>query len=108
MLILLRPIFYITLALYIFGCSLAPPGVKVTMNKLVRSDVAYYIVEDEMEGVLTVLNRDGEAVVKAKYFDQPVLIKIFATDDQGIVVQQFDPDTWELLSSTNKSSFRRR
>jgi len=73
------------------------------MNRLVRSDVAYYIVEDEMEGVLTVLNRDGEAVVKAEYFDRPVLIKIFATDDQGIVVQEFDPDTWELLSSTNRS-----
>jgi len=78
------------------------------MNKLVRSDVAYYIVEDEMEGVLTVLNRDGEAVVKAKSFDRPVLIKIFATDDQGIVVQEFDPDTWELLSSTNKSILRIR
>ena len=96
MLISLRPIFYITLAMYIFGCSLAPPGHKVTMNKLVRSDVAYYIVEDEMEGVLTVLNRDGEAVVKANYFDTPVLIKIFATDNEGIVVQQFNPDTLEF------------
>ncbi len=78
------------------------------MHKLIRSDVAYYIIEDEMEGVLTVLNRDGEAVVKASYFDEPVLIKIFAVDiankytrrhrGGGIVVQQFDPDTWEFDS----------
>lgn len=99
MLISLRSIFYITLFLFIFGCSLAPPGVKVTMHNLVRSDVAYYIVEDnEMEGVLTILNRDGEAVVKAELGNHPVLIKIFATDNVGIVVQQFDPDTWEFES----------
>lgn len=97
MLILLRRIFYIVLALYVFGCSLAPPGELVTMNKLLRSDVTYFIIEDEMEGVLTVLNRDGEVVVKASYFDdRPVIIKIFATDNEGIVVQQFDPDTWEF------------
>ncbi|MBE9536021.1 MAG: hypothetical protein IMF07_02475 [Proteobacteria bacterium] len=64
------------------------------MNKLIRSEIVYYIIEDEMEGMLAVLNRDGEVVVKAQYFEKPVILKVFATDNEGIVVQKFDPDTW--------------
>lgn len=70
------------------SCSL-PPERKITINELKRSDLAYYTIKDDINSVLDALNKTGEAVVTADYYDKEVLIKIYATSNEGILVEQF-------------------
>lgn len=74
------------------GCSL-PPHRKYTWEELERkTPLAFYIVEGDQGGLLKVLNERGEVVTKANYLDEPVYIKIFSTDTEGIVIKRFDFD----------------
>jgi len=75
--------------LFLSSCSLTPEK-QISMSELKRTkNIAYYIVEDDMDGVLKVLNRDGEVVVKSEFFSEPVYLQIFSTSD-GIVIRHFD------------------
>ncbi len=57
--------------------------------------IIYYIIEEDPEGVLQVLNRRGEVVVKAGYYDNPVYLKIFATSE-GLEVRHFNREDYDL------------
>ncbi len=70
------------------ACSL-PPERRITLDQLKRSDLAYYVIKDDMESVLEELNKTGEVVTSAEYFGREVLIKIYATSDKGLLVEQF-------------------
>lgn len=71
------------------SCSLTPEK-EITMKELRRTkNIAYYIIEDDMDGVLKVLNRDGEVIVKSEYFNEPVYLQIFATSE-GIEIRHYD------------------
>ena len=73
------------------ACSL-PPERKITLDQLRRSDLAYYVIKDDLSSVLDELNKTGTVIVTAEYFDSEVLIKIYATSDKGLVVEQFQQE----------------
>jgi len=79
----------ITLTLSLSACSIAHSK-NISKTDLLRSKaVAIYVIEDDIDGVLKVLNNKGEVVVNSVRFDTPVYLQIFATP-AGIKVQQFD------------------
>ncbi|MDH3974057.1 MAG: hypothetical protein OEV42_07245 [Deltaproteobacteria bacterium] len=70
------------------SCSLTPER-EVSLAELRSTrNIAYYIIEDDMDGVLKVLNRDGEVTLKSEFFKEPVYLKIFATSD-GIQIRHY-------------------
>lgn len=74
---------------FLSSCSIAP-GVTISQQELLRSkEVSLYIIEDDIDGVLKVLNSNGEVVVNSTYFDNPVYLQIFATP-VGIEIRAFD------------------
>ena len=78
------------------SCSIAPDK-NISKNDLLRSrGVSLYIIEDDMDGVLKVLNDKGEVVVNSTRFDNPVYLQIFATPD-GIKVRQFDKNDYDFI-----------
>lgn len=78
-----------------FACSL-PPEKKYTLQEFKRSKgFAYYIIEDDPEGVLRVLNSRGDVVVKAEFFESPVYLQIFSTSE-GILVRHYDRDEYDF------------
>ncbi|MDT8318818.1 MAG: hypothetical protein RQ824_12650 [bacterium] len=75
------------------SCSIAPDK-EITQKEFLRSrGVAYYVIEDDIDGVLKVLNNKGEVVVNSTRFDKPVYLQIFATPD-GIEVRQFNKEDY--------------
>ena len=74
--------------LIVSACSL-PPERKITLNQLKRSDLAYYVIKDDLSSVLDELNKTGTVIVNAEYFEKEVLIKIYATSNKGLIVEQF-------------------
>ena len=87
--------FVLLLILLCSSCALAPEK-KVSMYELTKTKpIIYYIMEDDPEGVLKILNNRGEVVVKAGYFDKPVYLKIFATSD-GLEVMHFNRDEYDF------------
>ena len=77
--------------LIVSACSL-PPERKITLEQLRRSDLAYYVIKDELSSVLDELNKTGAVIVTAEYFGNEVLIKIYATSNEGLVVEQFQQE----------------
>ena len=74
--------------LLISACSL-PPERKITLDQLRRSDLAYYIIKEDLNSVLDELNSKGEVVITAEQSGKEVFIKIYATSNKGLVVEQF-------------------
>ena len=78
------------------SCSIAPDK-EITQKELLRSKgVAYYVIEDDISGVLKVLNKKGEVVVNSTRFDNPVYLQIFTTP-KGIEVRQFNKDEYDFI-----------
>jgi hypothetical protein len=70
---------------FVSGCSL-PPERPVTKEELFKSGIYnYYTIKESPERVLAELNRVGEVVLEAQYKNQPVYIKIMATN-RGVQV----------------------
>lgn len=87
----------IIIASFLSSCSIAP-NKEITQQELLRSrGVAYYIIEDDMDGVLKILNNKGEVVVNSTRFDNPVYLQIFATPDGDIEVRQFDKEEYDFI-----------
>ncbi len=82
----------ILLSLLITGACSLPPERKITLDQLKRSDLAYYVIKDDLSSVLDELNKTGAVIVTAEYFEKEVLIKIYATSDKGLVVEQFQQE----------------
>lgn len=60
------------------------------MSELKKTkNIAFYVIEDDIDGVLKVLNRDGEVIVKSSIFNEPVYLQIFATSG-GIEIRHFE------------------
>ena len=86
----------IILVPFLFSCSIAPKK-EITQKELTRSrGAAYYVIEDDIDGVLKVLNAKGEVVVNSTYLDNPVYLQIFATPG-GIEVRQFDKEEYDFI-----------
>ena len=86
----------IILASFLSSCSIAPNR-KISQKELLRSrETALYIIEDNIDGVLKVLNNRGEVVVNSTRLDNPVYLQIFATPD-GIKVRQFDKEEYDFI-----------
>ena len=78
------------------SCSIAPTK-EISQQELLRSrETALYIIEDDIDGVLKVLNAKGEVVVNSTRLDNPVYLQIFATPD-GIEVRQFDKEEYDFI-----------
>ena len=78
------------------SCSIAPTK-EISQQDLLRSrETALYIIEDDIDGVLKVLNNKGEVVVNSTRFDTPVYLQIFATP-KGIEVRQFDKTEYDFI-----------
>lgn len=78
------------------SCSIAPTK-EISQKDLLRSrETALYIIEDDIDGVLKVLNNKGEVVVNSTRLDNPVYLQIFATPD-GIEVRQFDKEEYDFI-----------
>ena len=78
------------------SCSIAPSK-EISQQDLLRSrETALYIIEDDIDGVLKVLNAKGEVVVNSTRLDNPVYLQIFATPD-GIEVRQFDKEEYDFI-----------
>ena len=86
----------IILLSFLSACSIAP-NKEISQRELLRSrGAAYYVIEDDIDGVLKVLNSRGEVVVNSTYFDKPVYLQIFATPN-GIKVRQFNKEDYDFL-----------
>ena len=82
-------------ALALSSCSIAPDK-NISKNDLLRSrGASLYIIEDDIDGVLKILNDKGEVVVNSTRFDDPVYLQIFATPE-GIEVRQFDKNEYNF------------
>ena len=81
----------IFISLFIVSACSLPPERKITLDQLRKSELAYYIIKDDLNMVLDELNKKGEVVVTAEATgsDKEVLIKIYATSDKGLLVEQF-------------------
>ena len=65
--------------LMLAGCSLAPDE-PVTRASLDRSTIySRFVIEESPEILMFVLNKKGEAVVRATYRNVPIYLKVFAT-----------------------------
>ncbi len=92
---LLKFIVFAVLVLSLTSCSM-PPRHKMTVKQFTRHRaIAYYIIEDDPEGVVKVLNSKGDVVVKAGYFNRPVYLKIYYTS-KGIIVRHYDIDEYDF------------
>jgi hypothetical protein len=79
----------VLLTTLLLGCSL-PPDKPVTRKELGQSGIyRTYKIEESPEEVLNALNMEGEVVLRGKYRDRPVYIKVLATSD-GLEVTSFD------------------
>ncbi len=79
----------------IAACSM-PPKRTISQEELRHArNIAFYIIEDDPEGILKVLNSEGEVVVRADYFETPVYLQIFATPE-GISLRHFDRDEYDF------------
>ena len=88
-------LFLLNLFVFASACSL-PPERPVSYDQFKKSKgIAYYIIEDDPEGVLKVLNARGEVVVKSDYFDEPVYLQIFATPE-GLEIRHFYRDEYDF------------
>ena len=86
----------IILTSFLSSCSIAPSK-EIFQKDLLRSrETALYIIEDDIDGVLKVLNDKGEVVVNSTHLDTPVYLQIFATPD-GIEVRQFDKEEYDFI-----------
>ncbi len=94
----MKPLRYaltVSLFLALSACSLSPKY-EISFSDLQRSKgFTYYIIEEDPDGVIKVLNSRGEAVVRAEYFDSPVYLQIFATS-QGLAIRHFDRDEYDF------------
>ena len=79
----------ILLSLLITGACSLPPERKITLDQLKRSELAYYKVKEDLNSVLDELNKTGEVVISAEYSGREILIKIYATTDKGLIIEQF-------------------
>lgn len=62
-----------------------PPDVPVTKEALDNTKLySTFVIEESPEALIYVLNKNGEAVVRANYRGLPVYLKIYATS-RGIV-----------------------
>jgi len=78
------------------SCSIAP-NKEITQQEFLRSrGAAYYVIEDDIDGVLKVLNDKGEVVVNSTRLDNPVYLQIFATPD-GIEVKEFSKEEYDFI-----------
>jgi hypothetical protein len=78
------------------SCSIAPNR-EISQKDLLRSrKTALYVIEDDIDGVLKVLNNKGEVVVNSTRLDNPVYLQIFATPG-GIEVRQFDKSEYDFI-----------
>jgi hypothetical protein len=74
------------IALVSSACSLAPEK-AFTKDELYKTGIyTYFAVNDSPESVLSAINKDGEAILDAKYRNRPVWIKLLGKLD-GISVQ---------------------
>ncbi|MCX7991019.1 MAG: hypothetical protein N2999_03140 [Proteobacteria bacterium] len=72
------------LLLLFLSCSIAP-DVPVTKEALDETKIyERFVIEENPETIIYVLNKKGEMVVRAMYRNTPVYIKIFATS-RGIL-----------------------
>lgn len=79
----------IILASFLTSCSIAPSK-KISKKELLRSrGASIYLIEDDIDVALKVLNDKGEVVVNSTRYNSPVYLQIFATPT-GIQVRQFD------------------
>lgn len=68
------------------SCSLAPEK-AFTKDELYKTGIyTYFTVNDSPESVLSAINKEGEAILDAKYRNRPVWIKLLGKLD-GISVQ---------------------
>lgn len=75
------------LVLSIFAACSLPPEKPFTKEQLYKTGIyTYYTIEDSPESVLSAINKDGEAVLNAKYRNRDVWIKLLGKLD-GITVQ---------------------
>lgn len=78
------------------SCSVSPDKI-ISKDDLLRSKgTAYYVIEDDIDGVLKILNDKGEVVVNSTRRDNPVYLQIFATPE-GIEVRQFDKSDYDFI-----------
>lgn len=67
-----------------FSCSL-PPDVPVTREALDNTNLyKRFVIEESPDVLVYVLNKNGEAIVRATYKNTPIYIKVFATS-KGIL-----------------------
>mgnify|MGYP001034158350 CR=1 FL=1 len=81
---LLKNISLIGFIIILLSCSL-PPDVPVTKEALDNTRLySNFVIEESPEALIHVLNKNGEAVVRATYRNIPVYLKIYATS-RGII-----------------------
>ncbi len=86
----------VSFALSISACSLFS-GKIITVDDLRNTkSIRYYSIDDDFKYIVKKLNSDGEAVVRAEYFESQVYLQIFATD-KGIVLRHYDLDEYLFL-----------
>ncbi|MSN25773.1 MAG: hypothetical protein GJV46_07860 [Geobacter sp.] len=68
------------------ACSL-PPDKPFTKEDLYKTGIyTYFTVNDSPESVLSAINKEGEAILDAKYRNRPVWIKLLGKVD-GLSIQ---------------------
>ncbi len=86
---MMQALLTVLLVSVLLACSL-PPDKPVTRKELGQSGIyRTYKIEESPEEVLNALNMEGEVVLKGKYQDRPVYIKVLATAD-GLEITSFD------------------
>ena len=86
---IMQALLTVLLVSVLLACSL-PPDKPVTRKELGQSGIyRTYKIEESPEEVLNALNMEGEVVLKGKYQDRLVYIKVLATAD-GLEVTYFD------------------
>lgn len=81
---LLKGVSIFFLVFIFFSCSL-PPDIPVTKEALDNTKLySNFVIEESPDALIYVLNKNGEAVVRATYRGIPVYLKIYATS-RGLV-----------------------
>lgn len=81
---LVKGISILFLTLFLYNCSL-PPDVPVTKEALDNTKLySTFVIEESPDALIHVLNRNGEAVIRATYRGIPVYLKIYATS-RGLI-----------------------
>jgi hypothetical protein len=81
---LIKGISLLLLIFILFNCSL-PPDVPVTKEALDNTRLySTFVIEESPDALIHVLNKNGEAVVRANYRNIPVYLKIYATS-RGLI-----------------------